>query len=185
MLPGVIRTRVGYTGGTTKSPSYYKIGDHTESFQVDFDPTKTSYEKILQVFWSTHNHCATPQSRQYMTAIFYHNEEQKKIAYETGKREFEKRKQPITSFILPINKFYLAESYHQKYLMKQVPLLARDMKMLYPKDADFLNSTAATRINGFVGGHGSQALLQEEIDGFGLTPQGRELLSRIVQQYGR
>jgi peptide-methionine (S)-S-oxide reductase len=141
MLPGVIRTRVGYTGGTTKSPSYYKIGDHTESFQVDFDPTKTSYEKILQVFWSTHNHW--------------------------------------------INKFYLAESYHQKYLLKQVPLLARDMKLLYPKDADFLNSTAATRINGFVGGHGSQALLQEEIDGFGLTPQGRELLSRIVQQYGR
>ena len=185
MLPGVIRTRVGYTGGSTKSPTYYKIGDHTESFQVDFDPTKTSYEKILEVFWSTHNHCATPQNRQYMSAIFFVNDEQKKIANETGKREFAKSNQAITTFVLPLNKFYLAEDYHQKYMLKRVPLLAREMAALYPQMKDYLNSSAATRLNGFVAGHGTQAQLDQEIDGFGLSPQGRDLVSKIVKQYGK
>jgi peptide-methionine (S)-S-oxide reductase len=152
---------------------------------VEFDPTKTSYEKILEVYWATHNHCATPNSRQYMSAVFVANDSQKKIAVETRDRAAAKRKQRITTFILPLGEFYLAEGYHQKYMLRQRPDLLREMAQLYPNEKDFVNSSAATRINGYLGGHGTFAQLQEEIDGFGLSPQGRATLLNLVRLYGK
>jgi peptide methionine sulfoxide reductase MsrA len=76
----VVRTRVGYTGGRSPNPTYSNLGDHTESVQVDFDPGQTSYAELLRVFWATPNSCALSGSRQYMSAIFYHNETQKRLA---------------------------------------------------------------------------------------------------------
>ena len=182
-MPGVVRTRVGYTGGSTKNPTYYKIGDHTETIQIDFDPTKTSYEKIMNVFWSTHNHCATPYSRQYMSAVFFDGETQKKIAFETRDKAAAARRQRITTFVLPLGTFYLAEGYHQKYMLRQRPDLLRDVMATCAKDSDFLTSTAATRINGYLGGNGTYAQLEAEIDSFGLTTQGRSTLLTLVKRY--
>jgi hypothetical protein len=144
----------------------------------------TSYEKILEVFWATHNHCANQYSRQYMTAVFFANEEQKKIAVALGTKEKEKRKQQITTWILPLREFYLAEGYHQKYMLKRFPPLARELAAIYPQEKDFLNSTAVTRVNSYVGGHGTTAQLETEIDTFGLSPQARDLLRNIVKQNG-
>jgi len=185
MLPGVVRTRVGFTGGAAKNPTYYKIGDHTETLQVDFDPAVTSFEKILEVYWSTHNHCATPNSRQYMSAIFFANEEQKKIAVALGTKHEAKLKQKVTTWILPLKEFYLAEGYHQKHMLRQRPDLLKELTTMYPKDKDFLNSTAATRINGYLGGNGSYAQLEAEIDGFGLSTQGRNTLLNLVKLHGK
>jgi peptide-methionine (S)-S-oxide reductase len=175
-MPGVVRTRVGYTGGRTDNPTYYHLGDHTETLQIDFDPTRVTYKQLLDVFWTTHNTCAQPGSRQYMSAVFYQGDAQKKLALETRDREAAKRGQAVTTAILPLGKFYVAEDYHQKYLLRQQTELMREFQAMYPDGKGFLVSTAAARVNGYLGGHGTQAALEREIGSLGLSPRGRQVL---------
>jgi methionine-S-sulfoxide reductase len=172
----VVRTRVGYTGGTTKDPTYRSIGDHSESFQVDFDPAVTSYEKLLEVFWKTPNACAVSGSRQYRSAIFWHNAAQRKLAEATRDRESARRGQKVPTAVLPLATFYLAEDYHQKYYLRLNRALLREFQAIYPREKEFLNSTAVARVNGYLGGHGSAAALEKEIQGLGLSAAGRQLL---------
>ena len=102
-------TRVGYAGGATKNPNYNKIGDHSESLQIDFDPAVISYERLLEIFWQSHNGCEAFGSRQYRSVVFYHDEEQKKLALKTRDCEAVRRKQEVVTPILPVGTFYLAE----------------------------------------------------------------------------
>ena len=76
----MIRTRVGYTGGTLENPTYHHLGDHTESVQVDYDPARIDYAALLDAFWQGHNPAASSFSRQYMAAVFYHDETQRQLA---------------------------------------------------------------------------------------------------------
>ena len=68
----MLRTRVGYSGGTTKSPTYRAMGDHTEAIAIDFDPTVISYQELLRRFWDSHYCASNVSSRQYMNVVFYH-----------------------------------------------------------------------------------------------------------------
>lgn len=127
-IPGVISTRVGYTGGTTKNPTYKQVctgaTGHAEAIEISFDPTKTSYEKLLSVFFRMHDPTTLNQQHndigtQYRSAIFYHDDEQKKLA-EAAKEKFNKSgrfKKPIVTEITKAGPFYVAEDYHQKYLV--------------------------------------------------------------------
>jgi peptide methionine sulfoxide reductase msrA/msrB len=127
--PGIITTRVGYTGGHTENPVYETVKTgvtgHAESIEVEFDPTKTNYESILKYFFTIHdpttlNQQGNDRGSQYRSAIFYQNEEQKKIA-EKVKALVEKNgawKKPVVTQIVPASKFYSAEDYHQDYLQK-------------------------------------------------------------------
>jgi methionine-S-sulfoxide reductase len=178
----VIRTRVVYTGGTKKNPTYQSIGDHTESIQIDYDPARISYGKLLEVFWSSHNPCQRSGSRQYMTAVFYHNDEQKKQALETRDRQAAKQKEKIVTSILPLGEFYLAEDYHQKYYLRQHADLVKEFKAIYPDTKDFMASTAVARVNGYVGGNGTVAALEKEIASFGLSEKARKNLLELVKQ---
>ena len=78
-----MRTRVGYSGGTKENPTYHDLGDHTETVQIDYDPTRVSYDKLLEIFWKSHNPRYQSRSRQYMIAVFYQDAEQKKRAERT------------------------------------------------------------------------------------------------------
>jgi peptide-methionine (S)-S-oxide reductase len=176
----VVRTRVGYTGGRKKNPTYYNLGDHTETVQVDYDPGQTSYEQLLAVFWATHNPCAQDGNRQYMSAVFYHNDAQKKLALETRDREAATRGTRIATEVLPATAFYGAEDYHQKYLLRGKASLMREFQAMYPDPKDFRNSTAAARVNGYLGGHGSEAMIRKEIDQLGLSPEARQTLLRLI-----
>ena len=128
-LKGVISVTSGYTGGQKKNPTYEEVSSgrtgHAESVQIIFDPEKISYEKLLDVFW--HNIDPTTPDRQfcdrgsqYRSAIFYLNEEQKRLALES-KAALEKSKpfkEPIVTEIQPAAQFYPAEEYHQDYYIK-------------------------------------------------------------------
>jgi peptide-methionine (S)-S-oxide reductase len=128
-LPGVVSTTVGYTGGTTKDPSYQEVGSgdtgHVEAIQVEYDPDKVRYEALLDVFWhnvdptdSTGQFC--DRGTQYRSAIFYHDAEQKRLA-EKSKAEVAKDLQvadPIVTEIVPASAFYRAEEYHQNFYRK-------------------------------------------------------------------
>jgi peptide-methionine (S)-S-oxide reductase len=179
-MKGIIRTRVGYAGGTTKSPTYHNIGDHAEAIELDFDPTQISYKDLLDVFFSTHNACAKSYSRQYMSAIFYHGDEQKKLAQEAKEAAEKKRGKFIVTEISAAREFTVAEDYHQKYVLRSNRELLAEFEAIYPKAADLMNSTAAARVNAWLSGHpGKHA--KDEIEKLGLSDGAKKLLARYVK----
>mmetsp|Transcript_15869 Transcript_15869/g.21258 ORF Transcript_15869/g.21258 Transcript_15869/m.21258 type:complete len:120 (+) Transcript_15869:48-407(+) len=117
-MDGVIRTVVGYTGGKEKNPTYRKIKDSTESILIEYDPDIISYEDIL-VEWSRMHSPISKRKTQYRSAIFYADEEQKKIAEETVKAmKSALGVSKVFTGIEPVSAFYRAEEYHQNYLNK-------------------------------------------------------------------
>lgn len=125
---GVLATRVGYTGGKMKQPTYEDVctnkTGHAEAVEVTFDTAKVSYEQLLDVFFRIHdptqiNRQGPDLGTQYRSAIFYHTEKQRKVAEEVKKRWQNKFDKPIVTEIVKKGKFYEAEEYHQKYLIKR------------------------------------------------------------------
>jgi peptide methionine sulfoxide reductase msrA/msrB len=128
-IPGVIKTTVGYSGGTTADPTYEEVSTgatgHAESIQVEFDPKRLSYEQLLDYFFRMHdpttlNRQHNDVGTQYRSAIFYTSETQKQTAQRV-KEQWDKSgkfSRPITTEIAAAGKFYPAEEYHQKYLVK-------------------------------------------------------------------
>jgi peptide-methionine (S)-S-oxide reductase len=173
---------VGYSGGTTEDPTYRNIGDHSETVRIEYAPTQISYQQLLDFFWDSHNPTYPSLSQQYASLVFYHNEEQQRLAQETRQREQTASGREIFTEIVPASEFYLAEDYHQKYYLRQVPELITDMSAIYPETIDLVASTAAARINGYLGGHGTPEALQEQIDSFGLSPAGKEKLLEIASR---
>jgi peptide-methionine (S)-S-oxide reductase len=126
-LEGVISTISGYTGGSKKNPTYEEVSGggtgHAEVVQVTYDPTKVSYENLLDVFWRnidplTANAQFCDSGSQYRSAIFYHDEAQKNLAEASKKRLQSRFKQPIVTEIVRAREFYPAEDYHQDYYKK-------------------------------------------------------------------
>lgn len=176
----MVRTRVGYAGGATKNPTYHQLGDHTETIQIDYDPAQISYQELLDVFWDSHNPTGPAGSRQYMSVVFFHNDEQKRLAIETRGREAARINGQIYTEIVPATEFYLAEAYHQKHQLRQAPDLIREFEIIYPATDDFIDSTAAARVNGYLGGYGTFADLETEMGDLGLSPAGSEKLLNMV-----
>ena len=126
-LEGVISTISGYIGGTKRNPTYEEVSGgstgHAEAVQIAYDPTKISYEKLLDVFWRnidplTANAQFCDSGSQYRSAIFYHDEAQKNLAEGSKKRLQSRFKQPIVTEIVRATEFYPAEDYHQDYYKK-------------------------------------------------------------------
>ena len=178
-MDGIIRTRVGYSGGETLYPTYRNMGDHSESIQIDYNPSRLSYEKLLKIFWKIHDPTYRAWRRQYMSAIFYHDEEQKRLALDTMAREEKRRNKKIQTEIRPFGKFYLAEDYHQKYQLRQHRTLMTEFKTIYPDPLDFINSTAAARVNGYVSGYGIPQEIMANLEKLGMSKSSSELLLEI------
>ena len=178
----MVRTRVGYSGGTKKSPTYHDLGDHTETIQLDYDPTQISYKELLEIFWESHNPGSRSWSRQYMAAIFFHNDQQKKLALETKDQVAARIKDEVYTQILPATEFYLAEDYHQKYFLRLEPELLNELTAIYRSTKDFVASTAAARLNGYVAGYGTRAGIEAEISSLGLSPAGNKRLLGMVSK---
>ncbi len=160
----MVRTRVGYAGGTQENPTYHRLGDHTETLQIDYDP-----ERISSRSWSA----------QYKAAVFYHDEDQKRLAAESRERLAAKLGRPIRTELLSFGRFYTAEAYHQKYYLRQNRRLLQELQRYYPQDLDLMNSTAAARVNGYLGRFGTAGELKAEIDRLGLSEDAKaELLER-------
>lgn len=125
-LKGVVSVLPGYAGGTVENPSYEQVCSgttgHAEAIQIEFDPQLLPFEKILDIFWHTHdpttlNRQGNDVGTQYRSVIFYHDEEQREIA-EKSKRNLEKEKvyeNPIVTEITSFTNFYVAEDYHKNY----------------------------------------------------------------------
>jgi peptide-methionine (S)-S-oxide reductase len=152
------------------------LGDHAETLEIDFDPTIVSYEDLLSVLWRSHDPFSRPWSRQYMSAIFYHDARQKNLAEKTRDREALKRKGRIHTMIAPATRFYRAEDYHQKYYLRMKSELVRQLKAMYPSEGDFVDSTLAARLNGHFAGYAAAADVEAEMSGLGLSEEQNNLL---------
>jgi peptide-methionine (S)-S-oxide reductase len=129
-IPGVISTRVGYTGGQTANPTYKDVctdrTGHAEAVEVEYDPRKVSYDQLLKVFWENHdptqvNRQGPDWGTQYRSAIFFTTPEQEAAA-KASKAHLEQSGaygKPIATQIVPAGPFYEAEDYHQQYLEKR------------------------------------------------------------------
>jgi len=128
-VPGVVRTTVGYAGGTLPNPTYDQVCTHTtghaECCLVEFNPKIVSFKQLLEKFFSSHdpttlNRQGPDFGDQYRSVIFYENDEQKReaLAYKNQLEAAHKFHSPIVTFIEPVGKFYTAEEYHQNYFEK-------------------------------------------------------------------
>lgn len=129
-IEGVLDARVGYTGGATKNPTYREVCSdttgHAEAIEIDFDPSRVAYERLLEVFWEVHdpttlNRQGPDVGTQYRSAIFTHSPEQEAAARASRDRENAsgRHRGPIVTEIAPAADFYPAEDYHQRYLEKR------------------------------------------------------------------
>lgn len=128
-IPGVLDTKVGYTGGTVPNPTYKLIctgiTGHAEGVQITFDPARISYEAVLGYFFRMHDSTTLNRQHndvgtQYRSAIFYTSDEQKAVAQKVKERvdKSGKFKRPVVTEITQATVFYVGEDYHQKYLVK-------------------------------------------------------------------
>jgi len=126
-LPGVVDTTVGYAGGTLDNPRYEDVKKgrtgHAESLQIVFDPSKISYDDILDFFFRLHdpttaNRQGNDIGTQYRSAIFYHDDAQRDAAQRAIQRAQPKWPRPIVTEVVPFTNFYEAEDFHQDYLQR-------------------------------------------------------------------
>jgi len=175
----VIKTKVGYTGGKKEFPTYHSLGDHTETLQLEYDPNQTTYQALLDIFWKNHNPCVKNRA-QYMSAIFYHDNEQKELAEQSKEALQKSNVRQIQTVIREAQTFYNAEDYHQKYLLRRHRNIFNSLNL---SDNHVITSHVASRLNGYLNGHGSLDNLQNEMKDWNLNEhQDKAILTAAKSQ---
>ena len=140
-LPGILSVTSGYAGGQTENPTCEQIGTgktgHAEVVQIEYDPAKISYEKIIDLFWDAHdpttlNRQGADVGTQYRSIILTANDDEARIAKESRDRAQAKFKSPIVTEIVPLEKFYPAEDYHQDFY-RENPMHPYNLAVIRPK----------------------------------------------------
>ncbi|KAF0903288.1 hypothetical protein E2562_026571 [Oryza meyeriana var. granulata] len=150
-LPGVIRTSVGYAGGSKARPEYRNLGDHAECVKVEYDPWLIQYNKLLDVFWANHDPREVfgqgpDVGNQYRSIIFTNGTMEARLAALSKEKEQAKdRRSVITTQIQPMGTFYQAEPEHQKFELKRKPFLLQLIGNL--PEEELLSSTLAAKLN--------------------------------------
>ena len=140
-MPGIVSVTTGYAGGETDNPTYEDIctgkTGHAEVVQIEYDPEKITFEKIIDLFWDAHdpttlNRQGTDVGTQYRSIILTAGEDEARVAKASKERAQEKFKSPIVTEIVPLEKFYPAEEHHQDFY-RQNPLHPYNMAVIRPK----------------------------------------------------
>lgn len=185
-LPGVIRTRTGYAGGTAEQPTYREMGDHSETVELAFDPAVITFEDLLDVFWNHHNpvNINGYKGRQYLYLILYHNEEQQEAVQTviSRRKKLGSARTETETEVAPCSVFYPAEERHQKYYLKRFPDAVDKLGTLYPSHRELVNSTLAARLNGLAKGCTSLERVAGEIREWPLEPAARQKVLELIRQ---
>lgn len=181
-LDGVVRTCVGYAGGTTDAPTYKAIGDHIETVRVAFDPDRISYDDLLRRFWTAHAPTRAPFKRQYQPALFPTTDAQAERARSTREAVADRHDGALTTEIIEGASFYRAEPYHQKHTLRHDSTLMAPFKALYPDPDACTDSAAAALANGYAAGHRDPARLTEDRSRLGLPAAVLDRLRTVAEQ---
>ncbi|KAF7989571.1 hypothetical protein HCN44_008245 [Aphidius gifuensis] len=150
-IPGVLRTTVGYSGGTKLSPAYKNIGDHTEVIDIEYDQKIISFNQLLSLFWNNHEYGLTTKIKtQYASLILYHDDEQKLLAEKSKDHLQNKTKEHFTTVIKPFECFHPAEDYHQKYRLQSHTWLLQSIGEITSENLQ--TSTLAAKLNSYIAG---------------------------------
>jgi peptide-methionine (S)-S-oxide reductase len=136
----------------------------------------------LDIFWQSHHPGNRPWSSQYKAAVFYHDEEQKRLALKSRDQVAATLEGKVYTEVIPFTAFYLAEDYHQKYRLQEQGDLLREFKAVYPNMEDLVNSTAAARVNGYLDGYGDLQEIEAQVGSLGLSPEGANKLVDVVKR---
>ncbi len=151
-IDGVVRTRVGYAGGTEPDPTYQVIGDHTEVVQVEYDPDQVSFGGLLETAFDQHSYRSQPKKRQYQNIIFTENDAQRE-ALDVYLDAEGNDPDTIETRLESLSQFYVAEAYHQKYNLRGKRWITGPFTEAGYDDADIRESPAAAKLNAHVAGH--------------------------------
>ncbi|MBD5643247.1 peptide-methionine (S)-S-oxide reductase [Clostridium botulinum] len=182
-LDGVVKTYVGYAGGNTLFPTYNSIGDHLETLEVYYDSSKIAFENLLTIFEKNHNYIVRPNLLQYYSAIFYNNENEKELCLDWKKNKKEELKTEVLTRISPIEKFYYAEFYHQKYYVQLEPVIMSNLRSKFSTGNDLISSPLCHKLNAYLAGYGSLKELNKEIEDFNLSEDAKNRLLSIVEGF--
>jgi peptide-methionine (S)-S-oxide reductase len=147
-VEGVVRTRVGYAGGTHEGPTYHDLGDHSEAIQVEYDPTVVSFADLVDVAVANHDPRSQSRKRQYQSVLFFESERERG-AIETRLAEIPV---PVETRVEPLDTFHLAEDYHQKYNLRSDAARLAAFEDAGYDEAAIRDSPAAARLNAAVAG---------------------------------
>lgn len=148
----MVRTRVGYAGGAKDAPTYRSLGDHTETFQVDFDPARISFSKLVDLFWDGHDPRSGPRCSQYAAILFVADDAQEKVARESRAALEKTLGVKVNTEVRRLDRFWPAEDYHQKYSLRAVPALMALVRPFCADETAFRESPLAAKLNAFVAG---------------------------------
>ncbi|PWA96984.1 peptide methionine sulfoxide reductase family protein [Artemisia annua] len=152
-LDGVVRTSVGYAGGSKLNPEYRSLGDHAESILIEYDPRLINFRQLLEVFWSSHDSRQVfgqgpDVGNQYRSIIFINGTEESRLASVSKEREQSKsRSSIVTTQIQQLETFYPAEPEHQKFELKRNPFLLQLIGNLAEEELE--KSSLAAKLNGY------------------------------------
>jgi methionine-S-sulfoxide reductase len=180
----VVRTRVGYAGGTTPTPTYHRLGGHSETIEIDYDPDVISYRDLLAVFFASHMPTHPPFSAQYRSAVLFRSEDERLAAEEAIARA-ETTVGRIYVAVEPFSSFHSAEDYHQKYTLRRYRDVMAEFRRMLPSERDFVDSTAVARVNGWLSGCGSTEQLDRELPRTGLSQKAQETVRVVAMPGGR
>ncbi|MXR50611.1 peptide methionine sulfoxide reductase [Halovenus sp. WSH3] len=147
---GVVRTRVGYAGGSRADPTYRALGDHTEVVQIEFDPEQTSYRDLLEVAFREHDPRRQTAKRQYQNLVLTEGDDQRGAVIEHIEGSDHPRER-VETRIEPLDQFYPAEGYHQKYTLRSHAALLEQFETVYD-ETGIRESPAAAKLNAHVTG---------------------------------
>ncbi|QSW99262.1 peptide-methionine (S)-S-oxide reductase MsrA [Haloterrigena alkaliphila] len=151
-MDGVVRTRVGYAGGTDPTPSYGSLGDHTEVVQLEYDPEALSFDDVLEAFWANHDWASSAPKRQYRSVVLAHDDRQYETAVRQRTAVEERAGTSAATEVERLEGLTRAEEYHQKYELRSTPVAGDELADRYGDG--FVDSTVVARLNGFVAGYG-------------------------------
>jgi peptide-methionine (S)-S-oxide reductase len=160
------------------NPTYHSLGNHTEAIQIDFNPDEIDFATILNLIWTSHNPIGAKRSSQYKSAIWFGDDHQKTAIEQSIQPLEEKYDCALTTEILPLETFFNAEDYHQKYVLQRHDAVMKQFKTFYADFDEFVNSTAAARLNGFAYGCGSKTLFEAEQSEYGIA---QEILAPVLR----
>ncbi|MGK9253669.1 peptide-methionine (S)-S-oxide reductase MsrA [Paenibacillus humicus] len=183
-LPGVLRTVTGYAGGTSPDPDYRRMGDHSETVQLEYDPSVISYRELLDLFWSSHNPANINgyKDRQYQSIVFWSGREQlEAIREKLSGLALEGKPVPDTE-IAEAAEFWVAEERHQKHALKRFPDAVSKLDFLFPSRKEWEASTLAARLNGLAKGYTNRQRILEEIDGWELAEGRKRLYAAALKE---
>ena len=180
-VDGVVRTCVGYAGGTTAAPTYDTIGDHIETVWVEYDPNRVDYTDLLLLFWASHNPTRPAFKRQYLPALFPRTDRQADAA-QASRTARAQEEGALTTEIIEDASFHRAEPYHQNYKLRRHSVLCDAVRQKYPTEDAFIDAPAAALVNGYVGGYRSPRHLSADLPQLDLPMVAAQALRTITNR---